>query len=175
MIHVKNCICVLAIALIIDGCSKPTDSGEAIANYPIPSAQISVSGTVQVQTPAKSGKSAFSANCQLGYSDDPAADSVFNSATVTVDGLQLVQQYSDGTFYRSGMMLSAGDSVVFVIRHPVIGTIKQVLHVPPSITDCILQPNMPGKRSEEHEFDVLRGMGNGGGWSRILFIESCLL
>ncbi|MFZ1082693.1 MAG: hypothetical protein WAO19_12310 [Candidatus Kryptoniota bacterium] len=142
---VRHIFGVVVLIVFISGCSSPTNSGSGIANYPISNTDITVSGTVQVQTPANSGNAIFSVVCQLAYINQSGADSVFNSASISVNGMHLVHQYTDGTFYGSGLDLSAGDSVVFIFKHPIIGTIAQMLRVPPSITDCISQPQVPSK------------------------------
>lgn len=143
------------------GCSSPTGSGNPIPNHPIQNSDVLISGIAQVQTPSNSGKAVYSVVCRVGYRNQSEADSVFNSSTITVDGLQLTRQNAPGTFYGSGLMLSTGDSVVFTIRHPLIGTIVQSLRVPPSLTDCLLQPRIPpsGVANTSSDYSIAWGTG----------------
>ncbi len=99
--------------------------------------------------------------CQLAYRDQSSADTVFNSARIAVNGIRLTHQGTAGTFSGNGLMLSAGDSVVFTIQHQLVGTIQQMLRVPPSITDCILQPSMPQKGVENQSTSYSVAWGTG--------------
>ena len=105
---VRHIFGVVVLIVFISGCSSPTNSGSGIANYPISNTDITVSGTVQVQTPANSGNAIFSVVCQLAYINQSGADSVFNSASISVNGMHLVHQYTDGTFYGSGFIFRPG-------------------------------------------------------------------
>ena len=140
----KAALCMLVGLALLSGCS-PTDSGNAVADYPTPNAQIIVSGYAQVQSPMQSGKTAYSITCAIQNQDQSKSNSEFNSATATVNGIAL-GRYSDGVFVNVGeMQFSQGDSLEFIVKHPKIGTIKQVLSVPPSISDYTVSPGMPAQ------------------------------
>jgi len=152
----------LIISGLIFGCSNPTNTGNGIPNHPIPNSQITVYGNVQVQIPSTTGKSVYSASCFLSYQNGTGDDTVFNSAIVEVNGMPLTQQFGSGMFYGSGLLLSTGDSVVFLLKHPTIGTVRQMLHVPPSITQCIVQPESPKSGVANVDTTYSLAWGTGG-------------
>ncbi len=152
---------IVFAGFMFSGCTNPVSSSGGIANHPIPNSDVFFVGTAQVSTSGSSGPSEYTANCQLGYRDNSPGDSVFNASEITVDGITMTQQGGAGMFSARGLMLSSGDSVVFVVRNRVIGTVRQVLRVPPSIIDCILQPSIPaaGVMNQSSGYSVAWGTG----------------
>jgi len=138
----KAVLCLLLGLLMLSACS-PTDSGNGIADHPTPNPKIIVSGYAQVQSPVQSGKAAYSITCYLQNQEQSKSNSEFNSATVSVNGIALGRS-SDGVFVNVGaMQFSEGDSLEFVVKHTQIGTIKQVLTVPASVSDYKISPGIP--------------------------------
>lgn len=127
---------------VLAGCS-PTDSGNEIPDHSIPDPQIEVVGYAQVQSPTQSGKALYSISCELQYTGQSKSNSDFNSATVTVNGSSL-GRYSDGYFVNTdSMRFSQGDSLEFVVRHAKIGTIKEIIQVPPPVQNYSVVPSLP--------------------------------
>ncbi len=135
---------MLVAAALLWGCS-PTDSGNGTADHPTPNAQIMVACYATVQTPAQSGRASYTVDCMFLNQDTTKSNSEFNSAAVTVNGVTL-GRYSDGVFVNVGSMeFTEGDSLEFVIKHPKIGTVRQVLRIPESVPDYTLAPALPAK------------------------------
>jgi hypothetical protein len=138
----KTVLCLLISLALFSGCS-PTDSGNEIADHSIPNPQIMVVGYAQVQSPMQSGKALYSITCELQYEGQSENNSDFNSAIVTVNGSSL-GRYSDGVFVNTdSMRFSQGDSLEFVVRHPKIGTIKEIIQVPPAVQNYSVVPSLP--------------------------------
>ena len=133
---------MLMMLALFSGCS-PTDSGNTVADQPIPNSAIVISGSAQVQSPAQSGKAVYGVTCVTQYTDQSKSNSDFNSAIVTVNGMTL-KRYSDGFFVNTDTMrFSEGDSLEFIVKHPKIGTVRGSLQVPQSVSTYSIFPNLP--------------------------------
>ncbi len=133
---------MFVMAMLVSGCS-PTKVGTNIPDYTISNNQIYVMGMAEVSTPSKSGKASYAISCDLNYADTSKTNSDFNSAIVTVNGVALVQVYRDGFFQNvHTMQFAQGDSLQFVIKHQKIGTVKEVVYVPQSVTDVSVSPGL---------------------------------
>lgn len=134
-------LCILASAALLPGCS-PTK--EDISDRPVPDNQIYVTAAAQVNTPSASGKSPYTASCRLQYTDTSKSNADFNSANVTVNGAALARLYGDGNFQSIGSTLQfeEGDSLEFIIKHQKVGTVREAICVPPSVSGVTVSPGL---------------------------------
>jgi hypothetical protein len=134
-------LCILTLAALLPGCS-PT--GSDISSQPTPNSRIYIEGGAYLNSPSATGKAPYTVYCTLMYADTGKNSSDFNSADVKVNGASLVRVYSNGYFQNTRMVMSfsEGDSLEFVIRHQKIGTVRGVVHVPPSVDGVSVSPGL---------------------------------
>lgn len=134
-------LCVSVLAAVLSACS-PTSSDTS--DRATPNSGIYITAVAAVSSPSGTGNATYTAYCQLQYIDTSKSSSEFNAAKVTVNGVALTREYSDGYFQNVGKVISfsEGDSVEFVIKHPKVGTVRGTMYVPPSVTDLSVSPGL---------------------------------
>lgn len=135
----KAIFAFMLAAVLLSGCS-PTKSD--ISDNPTPDNQIYIGAGAEVSSPSNTGEAPYTVYCVLNYTDSSRSNSDFNSANVTVNGIPLRRVYEDGYFQNLGttMAFSEGDSLEFVIKHRNIGTVREVVYVPPSVPVVSVSP-----------------------------------